>query len=117
MINIIMSEDQVIPVSLEFTLRYTTGRTGLLVGFIREFPFITGQGKTFEDLSSQLHTDLAIYFKTFPEGQQQLLTHGKVINSDLNIYGENPSPLEIERPELGEGWMEKRDEKVMMAKH
>jgi predicted RNase H-like HicB family nuclease len=110
-----MSEDQIIPVSLEYTIRYTIGRTGLLVGFIREFPFITSQGKTIEDLSAQLHTDLAIYFKTFPQRQQKLLKHGKVINSDLNIYSEKPSPLELERPEIGEGWTETRDEKVMMA--
>jgi predicted RNase H-like HicB family nuclease len=113
----VMSEDQIIPVSLEFTLRYTTGRTGLFVGFIREFPFITGQAKTLEDLSAQLYTDLTLYFKTFPEGQQKLLKHGKVINSELNIYSEKPPPLEIKRPELGEGWIEKRDEKVMMATH
>lgn len=111
-----MSKDQIIPVALEFTIRYTEGRTGLLVGFIREFPFITGQSKTFEDLSTELSYDLGVYFKTFPEKQQQILSkYGKVLTTGLNIYNESPPALEIERPELGEKWIEKTDTSVMMT--
>jgi predicted RNase H-like HicB family nuclease len=103
-----MSEDErIIPVALEVTIRYTKGRTGLLVGFIREFPFITGQGESFEKLKDELVYDLGLYFNTFPEGNEKLKERGKIVGQESNIYNEKPLPLEIERPELGGGWQEK----------
>ena len=101
-----IDDQPIIPVGIEVTVRYTKGATGVEVGFIREFPFITGQGKTFEELSECLIHDLGLYFSTFPEGQQKFAKYGKVVGRQTNVYNEIPPPLEIERKELGEGWLE-----------
>jgi len=114
-----MSRDDeiIIPVGLELTIRYHNSTTGLEVGFIREFPFITGQGKTFEELKDGLLYDLGLYFKTFPEGQQKIAKYGKVVGGETNVYNEIPPPLGIERQELGEGWLEKPVPMIMRSKH
>ena len=111
-------DDQIIPVGVEVTIRFKPGATGLVVGFIREFPFITGQGKTFEELKVDLMNDLGLYFESFPEGTQKLAKYGKVVGQEKNIYNEMPPPLEIERPELGEGWQEEKPvQMTIRSKH
>jgi predicted RNase H-like HicB family nuclease len=103
-----MSKDEIISVGVEVTVRSKPGATGLVVGFIREFPFITGQGKTFEELKRGLIYDLGLYFESFPEEKEKLAKYGKIVGQETNIYNEKPPPLEIERPELGEGWQEEK---------
>lgn len=90
-------------------VRSKEGSTGQMVGFFREFPFISGQAKNFEELVHKLSYDLGLYFKTFGEGQEKLKRYGIVVGTGLNFYGEKPARLEIPRPELGvgEGWIEK----------
>lgn len=110
-------DDEIIPVGVELTIRYTKGATGLEVGFIREFPFITGQGKTFEELKDVLMYDLGMYFETFPEGKQKIAKYGKVVGRDTNVYNEIPPTLEVERQELGEGWLEKPIPMTVRSKH
>ena len=102
-----MTNDEIIPVGVEFTIRYRKSAAGLVVGFIREFPFITGQRKTFEELKDDLMSDLGLYFDSFPEAKQKLSKYGKVVGQETNVYSEKPPQLEIERPELDEGWLEK----------
>lgn len=106
-----MSGD-VIYVGLELTVRHVHSDSGLFVGFLREFPFITGQAESLEELDKQLVDDLGIYFRTFPESTKILSKYGKVVGKNVNIYKETPEPLPIERPELGEGWL---DTKVAMT--
>ncbi len=99
--------DDMIYVGLELTVRHVHSDSGLFVGFLREFPFITGQAESLEKLDKQLVGDLDIYFRTFPEqGTKMLSKYGKVIGKNVNIDNEIPQPLPIERPELGEGWLE-----------
>ncbi|MFZ0515199.1 MAG: hypothetical protein WAM14_26615 [Candidatus Nitrosopolaris sp.] len=100
-------DDEIIPVGVEVTIRYRKCATGLVVGFIREFPFITGQRKTFEQLKDELINDLGMYFDSFPEAKQKLAKYGKVVGQETNVYNEKPPPLEVERQELDEGWLEK----------
>jgi hypothetical protein len=112
------SDDEIIvPVGLELTIRYKNGATGLVVGFIREFPFITGQGKTFEELSNELIYDLGLYFDSFPEGKQKIAKYGKVVGQETNVLNEIPPTLEIERQELGEGWLEQPVPMTVRSKH
>lgn len=108
-----MKEGDIIPVALELTVRYKESSAGLIVGFFREFPFITGQAKTNDDLVNQLQYDLMIYFNTFPEGQKKLEQYGRVVEnseniSNKNIKGEIAPALKIEKPEIGsdETWQE-----------
>ncbi len=99
-----MKEGDIIPVALEVTVRYKEGSTGLIVGFFREFPFITGQAKTFDELVKQLYYDLGLYFNTFPESNKILENHGRVVINgvitDKNIRGEKAPLLEIKKPKI-----------------
>lgn len=97
-----MSNDGIIPVGAEFTMRYRKSVTGLVVGFIREFPFITSQRKTLEDLRDDLMSDLGLYFDSFPEAKQKLAIYSKVVGQS----SEQPPQLEIKRPDLDEVWLE-----------
>ena len=104
--------DDIIHVGLELTVRYVESESGLVVGFLREFPFLTGQAESLEELDKQLIHDLGIYFETFPQGREMLLMYGKILGKDVNIYNHRPPPIPIERPELGKGWL---DTKVPMT--
>ncbi|MGA8081160.1 MAG: hypothetical protein WB988_04805 [Candidatus Nitrosopolaris sp.] len=97
-----MSNDGIIPVGAEFTMRYRKSVTGLVVGFIREFPFITSQRKTLEELRDDLMSDLGLYFDSFPEAKQKLAISSKVVGQS----SEQPPQLEIKRPDLDEVWLE-----------
>lgn len=101
-----MSNDGIIPVGAEFTMRYRKSVTGLVVGFIREFPFITSQRKTLEELRDDLMSDLGLYFDSFPEAKQKLAIHSKVVGQNTSVSSEQPPQLEIKRPELDEVWLE-----------
>lgn len=112
-----MKEGDIIPVALEVTVRYKEGSTGLLVGFFREFPFITGQAKTFNELVIQLQHDLGVYFNTFPKGNEILKKYGRVVEdvenkiiSEKNTFGQKAPLLEITRPEIGfeDKWLEEK---------
>lgn len=45
--------DDLIYVGLELTVRHIHSNSGLFVGFLREFPFITGQAELLEKLDKQ----------------------------------------------------------------
>jgi hypothetical protein len=60
-------------------------------------------------LADQLFYDLGLYFSKFSEGEEKLARHARTLDTGLNIYGEKPHRLEIERPEIAkdeEGWKE-----------
>ena len=94
--------------AITVNVRSKEGSTGLMVGFIREFPFVSGQAKNFEELVNKLSYDLGMYFNTFEEGKEKLKRYGIVVGTGMNFYNDKPPELEIPRPELGvgEGWME-----------
>lgn len=100
--------DDVIWVGLELTVRHVVSESGLVVGFLREFPFITGQAESLEELDKQLFHDLGIYFETFPQGKEIQMKYCKIVGKDVNIYGQRPPQLQIDRPELGEGWLDRK---------
>lgn len=107
-------EDELeLPVTLN--LRYKKGHTGLLVGYFAEFPSITGQGKTYDDLLSELSKDLLTYSNTFSEGKEKLFELLKIAQGKK--AGEwDVKAVTKEETQLEQGWTQKRIECVIPTK-